>query len=234
MVSKILVSLLIAGGVMTAQTGAATAETTVVSTTVVSVRENPEFKLRLDQQAKEISQLQAARAALEKANKELSLKLEALSKTNEKLLAAVKLNDTGAKALEDKLGVLEKTLEELKAQLDLMNNSFLDSSKKIETGVLGLAALKTTEEAFKVKLEITQDDIKVKSDEITALKDTISMNKGNIDAVILDNLELKRQLKEINAGVNSKKDEGILGWEYWGVVASGIGVLALIIAAAKK
>ena len=218
---------------MAAELPAVTPETTIVSTTVVTVKEAVNYKPQLDALVKEISQLKNAQNALEKTNKELSARLEVQVKANEELVALTKKQDATFKLFGDKIVSFDKGIEGLKVKTDLLNDSFAALSKKLETQETALSSLKVSLDSFKVKLDIIQDDMKVGSDQVKALKDTIAINKGNVDSLISDNMEIKRQLKEINAKTSSKKEEGVMGWEYWGVVASGIGVLALIIAIVK-
>lgn len=233
MVYKIISLFIVAGTIMAAELPAVTPETTIVSTTVVTVKEAVNYKPQLDALVKEISQLKNAQNALEKTNKELSARLEVQVKANEELVALTKKQDATFKLFGDKIVSFDKGIEGLKVKTDLLNDSFAALSKKLETQETALSSLKVSLDSFKVKLDIIQDDMKVGSDQVKALKDTIAINKGNVDSLISDNMEIKRQLKEINAKTSSKKEEGVMGWEYWGVVASGIGVLALIIAIVK-
>ena len=226
MACKVLSALIFAGGVLAAQTFGVTPENSISATTLVTVKEAVNYKPQLEQQAKEISGLKTANNLLETANKEVSLKLDVLSKTNEEFLAALKKQDATLKLIKEELVSLEKNREDLIKKLEILRDSLAELNKKIEDG-------NQTFSTFKVQLEIARDDIKVKSDELRALKDIISINRGNIDSIISDGIDMKRQLREINAKTSSKTEEGLLGWEYWGVVASGIGILALILAIAK-
>lgn len=228
MVCRILTALIIAGQVLAAETPAVTAEATVVT-----VKESVNYKPQLDAQTKEINQLKNAQSAMEKSSKEISARLEVQIKANEELLSLIKKQDGSLKIYSEKIASLEKTLEGFKAKLDLISDLFAGLNKKLETEEMVSSTLKISSDSFKVKLDIMQDDIKIKSDEIRNIKDSISMNKGNVDSVISDNIDMKRQLREINAKASTKTDPGILGWEHWGVVATGVGVLALIIAVVK-
>ena len=204
-----------------------------VATTVVTGKETINYKVQLDQHTKELEALKASQTALEKTQKELSAKVMPLDKADDELLAALKKQETVLNLYADRLTAVEKNLEGLKLTLETVNESVDAMKKKEETDSETLNKFTSRLDSFKLNLDIAQDDIKVKSEESKVIKDSIAMMKNNIDSNVTDNIDLKKQLREMSAKSETKVDKGILGWENWGVVAAGVGVIALIIAIAK-
>jgi len=200
-------------------------------TTVTAVL--PDLKPELEAQGKEIDRLKAAQAKLENADKELNAKYEVLNKANTEVLASLKNIDAGMKLLGDRVTASEKALEILKVKIDSLNEEIAAINKKADADRLILSGLKTQSESFKVKLDIAQDDIKVRSDEIKALKDALSIIRSNINSNITDTIELKKTIGELKAKESGKPAEGIMSWEYLGIVTSGVAVLALVLSIAK-
>ncbi|MFH1074717.1 MAG: hypothetical protein V1752_06485 [Candidatus Firestonebacteria bacterium] len=224
MLFKILIAVIVFVGGFSGQN---------VSGTTSTVAALPDLKPQLEEQGKEISQVKAAQEKLENSYKELSAKYEALFKSNFEILTALKAFEADMKSSGEKLASSEKNIESLKVKLDLESEEIAALNKKAEADKLILTGLKTQTESFKVKLDIARDDIKVRSDEIKALKDAFSILRGNINSNISDTIELKNAVNEIKAKESGKPAEGIMAWEYLGIVTSGVAVLALVLSIVK-
>ncbi|MCX5776882.1 MAG: hypothetical protein NTX32_04570 [Candidatus Firestonebacteria bacterium] len=181
-----------------------------------------DLKPQLEAQGKEIEKLKAAQK-----------KLDELGKSNLELQAALKALNTVVENHRNMLASTDKGLDKINLSLETVKEEFAALNKKSENDSFILDSLKVLSDSCKVKLEISQDDIKVKSDEIKALKEVLSILKANIDSNIADTIELKRVINEIKARESGRQTEGIISWEYLGVVTSGVAVLALVLAIVK-
>ena len=181
-----------------------------------------DLKPQLEAQGKEIEKIKTAQK-----------KLEELGKSNLELQAALKALNTLVENHRNMLASTDKGLDKINLSLETVKEEFAALNKKSENDSFILDSLKVLSDSCKVKLEISQDDIKVKSDEIKALKEVLSILKANIDSNIADTIELKRVINEIKARESGWQTEGIISWEYLGVVTSGVAVLALVLAIVK-
>ena len=233
---KLLLALIFFTGCIFAQSSKSTdtRDTGITNVTVPAVTPVlPDLKPELEAQGKEIDKIKAAEAKLENAYKELSVKFDALIKSNSEILGSLKSLETGMKLYTEKLSAEDKSIESLKVRLDEVNEEIAAINKKVETDKVILTGLKTQSESFKVKLDIAQDDIKVRSDEIKALKDAMSIMRSNINSNTTDTIELKKLVNELKAKESGKPAEGIMAWEYLGIVTSGVAVLALVLSIVK-
>ncbi|OGF46809.1 MAG: hypothetical protein A2452_03820 [Candidatus Firestonebacteria bacterium RIFOXYC2_FULL_39_67] len=216
---------------MAAESTSGTPATTTSMITSVPVL--PNLKPELDKQGQEIEQIKVAHEKIENSYKELNAKYEALVKANSEILKTFKAFEAGLKVNGDKLTIAEKNLENLKVTLDVVNEALAETNKKAEADKLILTGLKTQTESFRVKLDIAKDDIKVGSDEARALKDALSIMRTNFNSNITDTIELKKSVSEIKVKESGKPAEGIMAWEYLGIVTSGVAVLALVLSITK-
>jgi len=227
---KTLYILILSAGCLLGQS---TPATNTAPVTVTAAAPVINFKPELEAQAKDLAEVKAGQEKLENNYQELKAKYGLLSKADAEVQAALKVLEDGLKLYEGKLAVADKNLEELKLKLGVFKEEVAGINKRAEEESMQTNSLKTGVEAFKVKLQIAEDDIKVRSDEIKALKDTLLIMRGNLNSNITDTIEIKQALSELKEKERGKKGESILDWEYLGVVTSGVAVLALILAIAK-
>ena len=181
-------------------------------------------------------QPQPQTANLENSIKDLQGKIDSINKTNydsSKKLAEIEKEFS---RISDSFTRLGEKFSELSVKLNFTNEEILKLNTSQSSEKKSLETIKESIEGFKLKFDIIQDEIKVKTDDIGSLRQTLSILKSNLDSNIEDTVACKKALREIQQEKTDKGvkvEKSVLEWEYWGVVASGVAVLALIFAVGK-
>lgn len=167
--------------------------------------------------------------------KNIQEKIDNLIKNNEEILKSIKSIEDNSKLYNDKFSLIEKETEDIKSRIDHINEDILKLNTNQSDDKLTLNKLTNEIEGFKLKFDIVNDEIKIKTDDIKSIRESISVLKRNLDSNIENTVECKKSLTELLAQKNNKEQtiEDTLKWEYWGVVAGGVAVIALILAIAK-
>lgn len=161
--------------------------------------------------------------------KDIQEKIDSLSKSNEEILKFIKNMENSFKLYDDKFSLIEKEIIDIKEKFNNINQEIfkLDANNKLALDKL---------EDFRLKFDMINDDIKIKADDIKSIRESISVLKRNLETNIENTVECKKSLMELSSQKSNKEQtivEDVLKWEYWGVVASGIAVIALILAITK-
>jgi len=80
------------------------------------------------------------------------------------------------------------------------------------------------------------DELKVKDDDIKSIRDNLMILTKNMESNAENINELKKAFKEVQAkqSANEKNTkEDPLQWTYWSLIASGVAIIALIVALGK-
>ncbi|MFH1824044.1 MAG: hypothetical protein ABH873_02305 [Candidatus Firestonebacteria bacterium] len=128
----------------------------------------------------------------------------------------------------------QSSLKNIQERIDNLIKNNEEISKSIDKLILD--KLTNEVEGFKVKFDIVNDEIKIKSDDIKSIRESISVLKKNLDSNIENTVECRKLINETLDQKDKEKNasiDNVLKWEYWGVVASGLAVIALILAIAK-
>ena len=161
--------------------------------------------------------------------KDIQEKIDSLSKSNEEILKFIKNMENSFKLYDDKFSLIEKEIIDIKEKFNNINQEIfkLDANNKLALDKL---------EDFRLKFDMINDDIKIKADDIKSIRESISVLKRNLETNIENTVECKKSLMELSSQKSNREQtivEDVLKWEYWGVVASGIAVIALILAITK-
>ena len=176
--------------------------------------------LRLSRTARSLDELSAALSAGTAAQERLSTVLEGLRQRVESLELKLRFVDeeqgkaaVTAAAGETRLGGLDKDLAALKLELRAQGDSLAAGLKELEETRGALAKLDTQEEL----LAMLKKDTQTNDEELVEVKQGLK--------------RLEPQSPAEDGAGNAAWWEGVAGWKYLPAVATGLGVVALGVAA---